>query len=122
PGCSVHMRLTGLLSAGPGLGDPGSEHEVLSKRVAVELRGQQKWCEVRVTREVDSEHLVRLPLVPRGAGVQVHNGCHCGGVAGHTGTDENAMTGHSGPHVCDHDVPLFLLIDRGEPVEEVAPK
>ena len=54
---------------GPRLDHPGQQREVLAQRVALELRRQVHVAQVGVPGEVDAEHLVGLPLVPVGAGV-----------------------------------------------------
>ena len=55
--------------ARPRLDHPGQQREVLAQRVALELRRQVHVAQVGVAGEADAEHLVGLPLVPVGAGV-----------------------------------------------------
>ena len=55
--------------ARPRLDHPGQQREVLAQRVALELRRQVHVAQVGVAGEGDAEHLVGLPLVPVGAGV-----------------------------------------------------
>ena len=74
----------------------------------------------RVAGEVDAEHLVRLPLVPAGTGIDVDHRGHRRRLPGHPGAQQHAVPAPGRPEVRHHVEPVGQLVDRGEPVEEVA--
>src|SRR3954451_4063551 len=88
------VALAGLLGAGPGLGDPRGEHELLAQRVTLELLGQEQLVQ-REHRtgvaEVDAEHLVGLLLVPPGTREHVGQRVDDRLVARHQGAYEEVL-------------------------------
>jgi hypothetical protein len=73
-----------------------------------------------VAGEGDAEHLVRLALVPRRAREQVHHRLDHRVVAGHPGPQQQTVPPPRRPQMRDDGEPLVQLVDRGQPVEEVA--
>ncbi|BCJ52432.1 hypothetical protein Asp14428_39070 [Actinoplanes sp. NBRC 14428] len=114
------LGLPRLLGAGPGLRDPRGQHELLAQRVALEARRQQQRLEAGVAVEADAEHLVRLALVPGRAGEEVDDRLHDRVVARHAGPDQQAVPAAGGPQVRHHGEAVGELVDRRQPVEEVA--
>jgi hypothetical protein len=84
------VGLAGFLRAGPGLGDPGCEDEVLAEGVAFEGLREEEVVQRRVALEVDAEHFVGLAFVPGGARVDVDGGGEYGGLVRDRRTDEES--------------------------------
>ena len=79
--------------AGPRLDHAGQQREVLAQRVALELRRQVHVAQVGVAGEGDAEHLVGLPLVPVGAGVDGEPGVDGHRVVGDVDLERDARRG-----------------------------
>jgi hypothetical protein len=64
--------LARFLGAGPGLGDPGCQDEVLAQGVALEVLREEEVVQGGMTLEDDTEHFVRLAFVPGRSREHVH--------------------------------------------------
>ena len=89
--------------ARPRLDHAGEQREVLAQREALELRRQVHVAQVGVAGEPDAEHLVGLPLVPVGAGVDGEPRLDGERVVGDVDLERHADVaadvGHAGEHL-----------------------
>src|SRR5437763_7574085 len=117
----VGVGLARLLGAGPRLGDAGGQDELLAQGVPLELGRQEQRSQAGMAGEVDAEHLVRLPLVPGGAGIDVHNGRQDRRLPRYRRPEQQAALCRHRPDVGDHREAGVQLVHRRQPVEEVVP-
>src|SRR5215207_10633909 len=109
------VALPRLLRARPRLRDPRGEDELLAQRMPLEAVRQQE--RIQVDTELDAEHLVRLPLVPRGPGIDVRDRIDTGVVAVDVRRQEQVVQRLDSCHVQHEPEALGMLVDGREPVE-----
>jgi hypothetical protein len=111
------LGLSGLLRAGPGLGDAGGEDEVLAQGVAFEGLREEEVVQGGVTLEGDAEHFVGLAFVPGRAGVDVDGGGEGRCLVRDRRTQQQAAHGGQCHHVRRDAGARARFVDRAQPVE-----